>query len=186
MDLSRYDNSHYYPGAGIIVRAVWYVVNALAFDSWWLPISAPKRVLLRCFGAKIGKGVVVKPRVNIKYPWNLTIGNHTWIGEQVWIESLVAIDIGAHVCISQGAYLLTGNHDYRDEAFMLVTRPIRIQDSAWIGAFAVVCPGVTIGRGSVLSVRSVASSDTDEGWIYRGSPAVQVRRRHPPRMQLTG
>lgn len=178
MDLARYDNSHYHTGGGILRRAVWYVVNALVFDSWLIPMSAPKRLLLRWFGATIGVGVVIKPRVNIKFPWNLKIGDHTWIGEQVWIESLVLVNIGANVCISQGAYLLTGNHDYRDETFGLITRPIIVQDSAWIGAFSIVCPGVTVSRDSVLSVRSVASADTEESWVYRGSPAQKVRHRH--------
>jgi putative colanic acid biosynthesis acetyltransferase WcaF len=134
-------------------------------------------VLLRLFGATIGRGVVIKPRVNIKYPWNLSIGDHTWIGEQVWLDSLVDIDIGSHVCISQGAYLLTGNHDYGDETFNLVTKPITVQDSVWIGAFVIVCPGVTVRRNGVLSVRSVVSADTEEGWIYKGSPAVKIRPR---------
>lgn len=178
MDLSRYDNSHYDTGAGIVRRSVWYVVNALIFDSWWVPVSAPKRMLLRLFGARIGRGVVIKPRVNIKYPWNLAIGDHTWIGEQVWIESLVPIDIGANVCISQGAYLLTGNHDYTDEIFNLVTKPITVQDAVWIGAFVIVCPGVTVRRASVLSVRCVVSADTEEAWVYKGSPAVKVRPRY--------
>lgn len=178
MDLARYDNSHYHTGGGMLRRAAWYVVNALVFDSWLLPMSAPKRLLLRWFGATVGVGVVIKPRVNIKFPWNLKIGDHTWIGEQVWIESLVLVDIGAHVCISQGVYLLTGNHDYRDETFGLITRPITVQDSAWIGAFCIVCPGVTISRDSVLSVRSVASADTEAGWVYRGSPAQKIRHRH--------
>lgn len=186
MDLSRYDNSHYHTGGGTIRRAAWYVVNALIFDSWWVPMSMPKRLLLRWFGATIGAGVVIKPRVNIKYPWNLAIGDHTWIGEQVWIESLVQITIGANVCISQGSYLLTGNHDYRDEAFGLVTRPITVQDSAWIGAFSIVCPGVTIRRDSVLSVRSVASKDTEEAWVYRGCPAIKIRPRHSHAMKPAG
>ncbi len=185
MDLARYDNSHYHTGGGPLRRAAWYVVNALVFDSWLVPMSAPKRQLLRWFGATIGIGVVIKPRVNIKFPWNLKIGNYTWIGEQVWIESLVLVNIGANVCISQGAYLLTGNHDYRDETFGLVTLPITVQDSAWIGAFSIVCPGITISRDSVLSVRSVASADTEEGWVYRGSPAQKIRRRHRAAMMAT-
>jgi putative colanic acid biosynthesis acetyltransferase WcaF len=186
MDLSRYDNSHYHPGAGAIRRMAWYVCNALIFDTWWVPSSRLKRILLRSFGATIGAGVVIKPKVNIKYPWNLQIGNGTWIGERVWLDNLVDITIGANACISQGAYLFTGNHDYKADAFTLVTRAVTIQDSAWVGAFATVCPGVTIRQGSVLSVRSVAFSDTEAGWIYKGSPAVKVRPRHAALVQLTG
>jgi putative colanic acid biosynthesis acetyltransferase WcaF len=177
MDLSRFDNSHYHPGARFVTRTAWYLCNALIFDSWLMPVSAVKRAVLRLFGARIGCGVVLKPRVNIKYPWRLSIGDHSWIGEGVWIDNLAQVDIGANVCVSQGAYLLTGNHDYRDQAFGLTTAAIRIEDEAWVGAFCVVCPGVSVARGSVLSVRSVASADTEEFWVYRGTPAQKWKPR---------
>lgn len=177
MDLSRFDNSHYDPGASLPKRVAWYVCNAVVFDSWLMPVSAVKRALLRLFGARVGPGVVLKPRINIKYPWRLSIGSHSWIGEKVWIDNLAQVDIGTNVCISQGAYLGTGNHDYRDETFGLVTRPISIQDAAWVGAFSIVCPGVCVARGSVLSVGSVVSSNTQEYWVYKGSPAQPVRPR---------
>jgi putative colanic acid biosynthesis acetyltransferase WcaF len=186
VDLSRYDNSHYRPGAGLARRVLWYICNAAIFDSWLLPSSGVKRCLLRVFGAKVGAGVVIKPRVNIKYPWRLRIGAHSWLGERVWIDNLADVAIGANVCISQGAYLLTGNHDYRDDTFALVTREIRVDDSAWIGAFAIVCPGVSIARRSVLSVGSLATTDTEAGWIYRGSPAAKVRRRHDDALKPAG
>ena len=63
------------------------------------------------------KGVVIKPNVKIKYPWNLYIGNNSWLGEKVWIDNLDIVSVGNNCCISQGAYLLTGNHDYRSEYF---------------------------------------------------------------------
>jgi putative colanic acid biosynthesis acetyltransferase WcaF len=181
MDLSKFNNSDYQRGAGILRRIIWYFFNAVFFDTWFFPSSAAKRFLLRAFGARVGRNVVIQARVNIKCPWRLAIGANSWIGEQVWIDNIDVVHIGANVCISQGAYLFTGNHDYRDEAFGLFTRAIAIEDSAWIGAFATVCPGVTVRRESVLSVRSVASSDTEAGWIYKGSPAAKVRRRYPAR-----
>jgi putative colanic acid biosynthesis acetyltransferase WcaF len=186
MNLSRYDNSHYHPGAGTLRRAAWYVFNALVFDSWVMPVSAVKRPLLRLFGARIGRGVVIKPRVNIKNPWRLSIGDHCWVGEGVWIDNVADVRIGSNVCLSQGAYLVTGNHDYRDDAFRLVTGDITIEDGVWVAAFAVVCPGVTIRSGCVLSVRCVATADTEPGWVYQGSPAVKVRPRHAQRMKLAG
>lgn len=186
MDLARYDNRHYYAGAGIIRRTLWYVCNAIIFDSWLMPLSTVKRSLLRMFGARIGERVIIKPRVNIKYPWNLIVGANTWIGEGVWLDNLAVVTIGKNVCISQGAYFLTGNHDYRDEAFKLVTRSISVEDSAWIGAFAIICPGVNIREESVLSVRSVASTDTEAGWVYKGAPATKVKLRNPLKMRLTG
>lgn len=178
MDLSHFDNNDYNPGAGFILRVAWYLCNAVVFDSWLVPISSLKRVLLRLFGARVGKGVVIKPRVNVKYPWQLIIGDHSWIGEGVWIDNLVLVKVGANVCISQGAYLLTGNHDYRDDSFRLLTAPIVIEDRSWVGASAVVCPGVTMRSGSVLTIRSVAHHDLDRDWIYQGAPAAKLRPRY--------
>ena len=123
---------------------------------------------------------MIKPRVNIKYPWHLSIGDYSWIGEGAWIDNLVAVEIGSNVCLSQGAYLMTGNHNYRSVTFDLVTGRVRIGDGAWIGAQAIVCPGVSIAAGSVLSVGSIARSDTEAGWVYDGSPAVKLRPRDRP------
>lgn len=177
MDLSKYDNSYYSPGAGRIKRFLWYFVNALVFDGWVLPCSRIKCSLLRLFGATVGVGVVIKPRVNIKYPWNIVIGDYVWIGEGVWLDSLDRIIIGSNICISQDAYLLTGNHDYKDPKFGLITQPIKVDDGAWIGAKAVVCPGVQVRQNSILSVSSVLTGSTDENGIYQGNPATFIRER---------
>src|SRR5687767_13826142 len=105
-DLSKFNNDWYRPGANIVMRVAWYVTNAFFFASC-LPFGRLKVALLRLFGARVGQGVVIKPRVNIKYPWLLEIGSHVWIGEGVWIDNLATVTIGDHVCISQGAMLLT-------------------------------------------------------------------------------
>src|SRR5207249_2014007 len=110
----------------LLKRTLWYGINAIVFDSWFFPFYGIKRFLLRAFGGNIGNGVVIKPRVNIKYPWKLSIGAYSWIGERVWIDSLGLIRIGAHCCISQGVYLCTGNHDWSDPLFSLVVEPITI------------------------------------------------------------
>lgn len=175
--LSHYDNRRYYPGAGTLKRALWYVVNALIFHSWLWPASRLKCALLRLFGATIGTGVRIKPRVNIKYPWHLSIGDHVWIGEDVWIDNLTTVSIGSNVCLSQGAYLLTGNHDYKDPAFGLIVKPIVIEDGAWIAARSIVCPGVRLGYQSVLTVGSVLTRDAQPNGIYRGAPAERVGER---------
>lgn len=136
-----------------------------------------KTLLLKLFGAQLGDGVVIKPSVNIKYPWLLTLGHDVWIGERVWIDNLVPVVIGDNVCISQGAFLLTGNHDYTKKSFDLITRGIRLEDGVWIGARSVVCPGVVCHSHSVLAVGSVATSDMEGYRIYRGNPATVVRER---------
>lgn len=175
-ELSRFDNSWYQSGTSW-KRLLWYFVNVLVMKNGWLPISGLKVRVLHAFGAKVGKGVNIKPCVNVKYPWNLSIGDHSWIGENVWIDNLTYITIGSNVCISQGAMLLCGNHDYKRPTFDLMVKPIVIEDGAWIGAQSTVCPGVTMHSHSVLAVGSVASKDLMPFSIYRGNPAVKVAER---------
>ena len=177
MDLSKYNNSEFNVGAGLLKRLVWYVLNALLFHSWLFPISGAKCRILRSFGAKMGRGVVIKPRVNIKYPWNIEIGDYVWLGEGSWLDSLVNIKIGSNVCISQDAYLLTGNHDYKDPHVGLITKNIIIEDGVWVGAKAVVCPGSIMKQGSILTVGSILTGSTEECGIYQGNPAVKIRHR---------
>ncbi|MBC7572153.1 MAG: colanic acid biosynthesis acetyltransferase WcaF [Spirosoma sp.] len=175
-DLSRYTIDWYRPGPRWKV-VVWFIVNALFIKSY-LPVPVSVKVmLLRWFGARIGTGCVVKPGVNIKYPWLLTVGNQVWIGEQVWIDNLSAVTIGNNVCLSQGAMLLTGNHNYRRSTFDLTTQHITLQDGVWIGAKAIVCAGVTCGSHAVLAVGSVATQSMNDYGIYQGNPAVFVRQR---------
>ena len=176
-DLSAYNNDWYNPGASTLKRTLWYFVNALLFINPLNPVSSLKVKLLRLFGARVGKGVTLKPNVNIKYPWLLEIGDHVWIGEGVWIDNLAPVSIGSHVCISQGALLLTGNHNYKKKTFDLMVGKITLADGAWIGAKSVVCPGVTCGSHSVLAVGSVAVKDLKPYFIYQGNPAVPVRER---------
>ena len=133
--------------------------------------------MLRAFGAKIGCGVNIKPCVNIKYPWNLEIGNYVWIGENVWIDNLAKVRIGDNACVSQGAMLLCGNHNYKTTTFDLMVGEITLEDGAWIGAMSTVCPGVTCKSHSVLSVNSVAAKDLDAYCVYQGTPAVKIRER---------
>ena len=172
--LETFGNAWYDPGHGPVVRAVWYCVNAVCFDSWLMPFSAPKRVLLRLFGAAIGRGVVIKPRVNIKYPWRLSVGDHAWIGEGVWIDSLDDVSIGESACLSQGALLLCGNHDYRSESFDLIVKPISIGRGAWVGARATICGGVDVGPSAVVGVGVVAVRDVAANTVVSQS-ATRLR-----------
>ena len=174
-DLSLYDNSWYDPGPAV-KRALWYLVSLLFFKSA-LPFSGLKTRLLRAFGAKIGRGVVIKPHVSIKYPWFLTVGDHTWIGEKVWIDNLTEVKIGSHVCLSQEAYLLTGNHNYKKPAFDLMIGKLVLEDGVWIGARATVCPGITCSSHAVLTVSSVATQNLEAYGIYSGNPAKLVKER---------
>jgi putative colanic acid biosynthesis acetyltransferase WcaF len=175
-DLSKFDNSWFDTGANTVKRTLWYFCNAHILKSA-MPFMSIKIVLLKLFGAQIGKGLTLKPHVSIKYPWNLSIGDHVWIGENVWIDNLGKVKIGNNVCISQGALILSGNHDYSKVSFDLMVKDITIEEGAWIGAKSIVCQGVTIHTHAVLSVNSVASIDLEPYSINKGNPAVKVKDR---------
>ena len=167
-------------GAGKLKQIVWYFINILFFKNSINISSGLKIFLLKLFGASIGEGVVVKPAVNIKYPWKLTIGNHSWIGEKVWIDNLSEVAIGNSVTISQGALLLTGSHDHTKETFDFISQPVILEDGSWIGARAVVYGGVNCGTHSILGINSVAESNLQSYTIYKGNPAVPVMKRIIP------
>lgn len=175
-DLSSFDNSWYNPG-NPLKRALWYVINLILFKNPYFVFIKPKIFLLRAFGANIGKRVVIKPVVNIKYPWFLSIGDNSWIGEGVWIDNLDQISIGKNCCVSQGALLLSGNHNYKRSSFGLILKPITLEDGVWIGANSVVTQGVRCKSHSLLVVGSVASSNMEPYTIYRGNPAVSIKER---------
>jgi putative colanic acid biosynthesis acetyltransferase WcaF len=176
--LSTYSNYPFHPGGNAFKRLVWFYLNAFFFKTSLIPSSRFKVSLLRLFGAKIGKNVTIKPCVNIKYPWFLTIGDETWIGENVWIDCLVAVNIGANVCLSQGAILLTGSHDYKKTSFNLITKELTLEDGVWIAAGAIVNPGVTAASHSVLTSGSVATQNLLPYAVYQGNPAIKTRERN--------
>jgi putative colanic acid biosynthesis acetyltransferase WcaF len=176
MHLDSFNNSNFNRGRSPLVEALWRATEGLLFKSW-IPGSSWRVGLLRIFGANLGKGVVIKPYVKVKFPWKLTVGDHSWIGEEVWIDNLAEVTIGKHCCLSQGAYLCTGSHRRDLDTFDLVTHPIYIEDHCWIGAKTQIAPGVTCGEGSVLSMGSMASSDLEKWQIHQGAPAVPVGQR---------
>lgn len=177
-DLSSYNNDWFKTGGSSVKRLLWYFFNLIFLRSGILPFNSIQIAVLKMFGARIGSGVVIKPHVNIKYPWNLKIGDHTWIGESVWIDNLAFVSIGDNVCLSQGSFLLTGNHDFTKVAFNLMTGEIVLEDGVWIGAKSIVCPGVNCYSHSVLAVDSVANKDLEAYKIYRGNPAIEVKDRN--------
>jgi len=175
-DLSKYNNEWYKPGSRILI-VTWFIIGRLTINTY-LPVPQfIKRYILKIFGCKLGKNVVIKPKVNIKYPWFLAIDDNTWIGEEVWIDNLTEVKIGKNACISQGAMLLTGNHNYKKSSFDLIVGKIILEDGVWIGAKSVVCPGVICQSHSVLSVNSVATQNLEAFSIYQGNPALKIRAR---------
>lgn len=178
VDLSSFDNSDYDTGASIIKRMLWYFTNVIFLQNSYNPFSGIKKFVLRLYGAKIGKNVLIKQSVNIKYPWKLKIGNNVWIGEKTWIDNLDFVEIQDNCCISQGAMLLCGNHNYKKSSFDLITGKILLEEGVWIGSYSIVSPGITCKSHSILAVNSVATKDLEAYTIYQGNPAVEVRKRN--------
>jgi putative colanic acid biosynthesis acetyltransferase WcaF len=176
-DLSAYNNAPYHPGGSLLKRLLWFYVNALLFKTSLCPVSGVKTAILRLFGAHIEKGVVIKPCINIKYPWNLRIAQNAWIGEQVWIDNLVMVTIGANVCISHGAMLITGSHNYKKPTFDLITGPITLAEGVWIGAGAIVNQNIIASSHAVLTAGSIANNNLEAYCVYQGNPAVKIRER---------
>jgi putative colanic acid biosynthesis acetyltransferase WcaF len=159
------------------VEALWYLLKCVFFLSALPWPGSLKRGMLRGFGAKIGRGVYIKPRVNIHFPWKLEIGDHSWIGEEVFLLNFEPIVIGAHCCISQRAFLCTGNHDFRQPNMPYRNRAIRIEDGAWVGAQAFVGPGVTVGAEAVIAAGSVATRDQPKEMRCAGNPCAPIGPR---------
>jgi putative colanic acid biosynthesis acetyltransferase WcaF len=171
-------------GRSRFIEASWYILKTLFISStipWPYTI---KIILLRLYGAQVGHGLVIKPRVNIHFPWKLVLADHVWIGEEVFILNLEPITVGAHTCISQRVFLCTGNHDFRDPCFSYRNSSIHIASGAWIGAAAVIGPGVKIGEDAVISMGAVVSTDVPKNSILSGNPATLKGKRWRDREEM--
>jgi putative colanic acid biosynthesis acetyltransferase WcaF len=177
MNLDQYTVGSYTPGAPLLQQLLWFFIGSPLVESTLVPSSRFKVFLLRCFGATIGPGVYVKPGVKIKFPWRLTIGKNCWIGEKSWLDNVAPIILEDNVCLSQGVYLCTGNHDWTHPQFNLTPAPIHIESGSWIAAKAMVGPGVVVGQGAVLCLGSVANTALEPMTIYAGNPSVPLKKR---------
>lgn len=172
----NFDTGGFHVGASGLKQFLWYFTYIFFFRSGVIPVSSVLVFILRLFGARIGKEVRIKPGIHIKYPWKLVIGNYSWLAD-CYIDNLDFVYIGDNCCISQQAMLITGNHNYRKTSFDLITAPITIEDGAWIGAAAKVCPGVKVHSHAVLTMCSVATKALAAYTIYQGNPAAKIKER---------
>lgn len=171
IDLSHPDNTELARGAPLWVEALWYFLALPMLRSHQITSSGFRCRLLRLFGAKVGNGVYIKPGLRVKFPWYLEIGDHSWLGEDLWIDNLAPVKIEAHCCLSQGAYLCTGNHDWSSVNMRLFRQPITCRRGSWIGAKAILCPGVVIGAGAIVATGSVVTKNVPDLEIHAGNPA---------------
>ncbi|MFN5022350.1 MAG: WcaF family extracellular polysaccharide biosynthesis acetyltransferase [bacterium] len=181
VDFTHYDaNNKAYTaniGASQPKQLLWFICSPLLIQNPLIPFSGFRKWVLELFGARIGIEARIRPGVHIKYPWKLTMGDHVWLGENCWIDNITDVVIGSNVCISQGAMLCTGNHDYTSPGFTLVAKSIILEDGVWIGAKALVGPGLTAFSHSVLTAGSIATKNLEAYGIYQGNPATFVKTR---------
>ncbi len=176
-DLKTYRNPVGFRGKSACVVQLWWLVQSTLFAASPQFMYGWRRFLLRAFGAKIGVGVIIRPSVRITYPWKLTIGDCSWIGDDVDLYTLGDITIGANAVVSQRSYLCTGSHDYRVSSFDIYEKPIVIEDEAWVATDVFIAPGVTVGRGAVIGARSTVLEDMPAGMICVGYPARPIKKR---------
>tara|TARA_R110001583_G_scaffold191395_1_gene356490 strand:- start:2389 stop:2934 length:546 start_codon:yes stop_codon:yes gene_type:complete len=175
--LNLYKTPKDFRGKSKITVQLWWVVYALFFKPSPQVLYGWRRFLLRCFGAKIGKKVIIRPSAQITYPWKVTIGDYSWIGDEVVLYSLGEIEIGANTVVSQRSYICTGSHDYKKVDFPIYNQKITIEDQCWLATDVYVAPGVTIAQGTVVGARSSVFKDLPAGKICMGSPAKVLKDR---------
>ncbi|GGH56116.1 colanic acid biosynthesis acetyltransferase WcaF [Dyadobacter endophyticus] len=156
---------------------LWWIVEAILFRPTPQFMYGWRRFLLRSFGAKIGKGVILRPSMHTQFPWKVTIGDHSWIGDDVVLYSLGPIQIGNNVVISQKSYLCTGSHDYAKNDFPIFYEPIIVENECWLATDVFVGPGVTIGAGTVVGARSSVFKSLPANKVCMGSPVRILKDR---------
>ncbi|CAM3762690.1 WcaF family extracellular polysaccharide biosynthesis acetyltransferase [Flavobacterium chungbukense] len=164
-------------GASKGKEMLWYAVKVLFFLTAVPYPSKFKVFLLKIFGAKAGKGVVIKPRVNIHFPWKLAVGDNVWIGEEVFFLNFELLTIGNNVCISQKVFVCGGNHDYKDPTMPYRNGAIVLEDGSWVGACSFVGPNLKIGANTIVSAGSIVTKSLPENGVYKGNPLQLVKER---------
>ena len=152
-------------GKNLFYEMIWQVFFKPIISSSF-PGTSWRKLILILFGAKIGKSIRLSPGIKIKMPWRLYIGDYSWIGEDVWIDNLSMVTIGKNVCISQGVYFCTGNHDFKKVSFNLICKSIIVESESWIGSKVIIGPGNTIGKGSVIKMGSIIKKDVPPQSIF--------------------
>lgn len=160
----------YDKGRGVVWQALWFATQNLVFGAWWFP-RRWRPAILKAFGATVGSNVTIRHNVRVLWPWKLSVGSNTWIGEGAWLLNLEPITLGSDVCLSQDAFLCTGSHRHDSPDFRYDNGPITIEDGAWIATGALVLRGVTVGQGGFVGARAVVARDLPPGATIGGGDA---------------
>lgn len=176
IDLSKYENN--LGRKHQMIRFIWGIVWPLG--TWFLPRSMGmpwKRMLLRAFGAKMGKKSNVYSTAEIYYPANLVMGDNTCLASEVECYNVAPVILEDNVTVSQGAYLCTASHDIEDPKHPLITGPIILKDQSWVGAKAFIGMGVTVGQGAVVGATASVYKDVEPWTVVGGNPAKFIKNR---------
>ncbi|MBA3021968.1 DapH/DapD/GlmU-related protein [Propionicimonas sp.] len=174
-DLAGFTGAGYSRGGSAIKQVAWLLTSGLITSHWWCPPSVRAK-LLSAFGAALGRNVLIRHRVRIHWPWKLTVGDNSWIGEGTWILNLEPVHIGANTCISQDVFICTGSHDHNSPTFEFDNAPITIGDGAWVAARATVLRGVRIGDNATVGANALVVKDVPDDQVVLAPVARDVRR----------
>jgi putative colanic acid biosynthesis acetyltransferase WcaF len=170
------------PGAGEAWdRPAWFIVawsiaELLFVTNPWQISSGLRVRVLRTFGARIGPGVIFRPRTRVKFPWKLEIGARSWIGEGVWFHNQAEIKLGSDVVISQETLLTTGSHRHRRD-MALITKPIVIESGAWITSRCMVLGGAEVGRSALAQPMTIVKGPVPANAVVAGRNCIVVGQR---------
>lgn len=177
MLLKNYEQKDYDRGRSSLVILLWWIIQGTIFRYSLHNMYGFRAGILRLFGAEIGKSTKIRANAKFTYPWKVSIGDYSWIGDEVQFYSLDTIQIGSNVVISQKSYLCTGSHDISSTNFSLMTNPIVVEDGSWIAADCFIHPGVVVAQGSVIAARSTVLKSTEANFIYAGNPARKIKNK---------
>jgi putative colanic acid biosynthesis acetyltransferase WcaF len=177
LQLDKADRSGFDYGRPRLLVFLWFTIQETLFRFSPVPCYGFRRWLLKLFGCKIGKGVIIRPRARLHYPWRIEIGDYSSIGDEAWLYSIAPIKIGSHTVISQRSFLCTASHNYHDPRFKTTNKPIVVGDGVWIAADVFVAPGVAIGDNAVIGARSSVFHDMPAGMVCYGHPCKVIKKR---------
>lgn len=178
LDIKNYRNRHSLKSK--VARLAWNI-TWLALARWtpehFGVFNRWRILLLRLFGAKIGKGCVVKASCEVWQPWKLSIGDYVALSEHVICYTVDRISIGDQTTVSRDAFLCCAGHDVTSPIMELTYAPITVGANAWIATQAIVMPGRNVGEGAVVAAGAVVVEDVQPWTIVVGNPAKVVKRR---------
>lgn len=168
---------HWSVGRPWPIYVLWFFLGSPFLACRFLPGSTWRIYLLKLFGSRICSTCRLKPVLRVKFPWRLRVGSYCWLGEDVWIDNLAVVTFGDNVCISQGVYICTGNHDFKSSSFDLNVRTVSVDSDAWVAARSVIAPGTSVGFAAVIGLGSVVNGSVPSFAVMRGNPAIFIKDR---------